>query len=230
MREICHTTHFDHFTFPTSYWVIVVVPYLLYAFVTNHTQEVCEKIYKVNAHRCLHANTYLCRVDADPSRVGDVEPSRVRVSVLISPHDSNSDLKNNSSCSAHSYICFLQSQCVPSCGARLCPGWCGCIPALRGRITNDTSVKLIYSFLPWSFTFIIVLAFVTPPYVSEESAKTIIRFNHNPRAPVFRRRNHTPHTYLVMTDHIVWITTKHTLCRIFCASRPGANIRMLNIR
>ncbi|KAF8560075.1 hypothetical protein OG21DRAFT_1400902 [Imleria badia] len=29
------------------YWVIVVVPYLLYAFVTNHTQEVCEKIYKI---------------------------------------------------------------------------------------------------------------------------------------------------------------------------------------
>ncbi|KAF9245825.1 hypothetical protein BU15DRAFT_40889 [Melanogaster broomeanus] len=29
------------------YWVIAVVPYLLFAFVTNHTQEVCEKIYKI---------------------------------------------------------------------------------------------------------------------------------------------------------------------------------------
>ncbi|KIJ66246.1 hypothetical protein HYDPIDRAFT_86277 [Hydnomerulius pinastri MD-312] len=29
------------------YWVIAVVPYLLFAFVTNHTQEVCEKIFKI---------------------------------------------------------------------------------------------------------------------------------------------------------------------------------------
>ncbi|KIJ22045.1 hypothetical protein PAXINDRAFT_105804 [Paxillus involutus ATCC 200175] len=29
------------------YWVIAVVPYLLFAFVTNHTLEVCERIYKI---------------------------------------------------------------------------------------------------------------------------------------------------------------------------------------
>ena len=30
------------------YWVITVVPYLLYAFVNNHTLETCQRIYKVN--------------------------------------------------------------------------------------------------------------------------------------------------------------------------------------
>ncbi|EIW87001.1 hypothetical protein CONPUDRAFT_45184, partial [Coniophora puteana RWD-64-598 SS2] len=29
------------------YWVIAVVPYLLYCFVTNHSQEECERIYKI---------------------------------------------------------------------------------------------------------------------------------------------------------------------------------------
>ncbi|KAG1885526.1 hypothetical protein F4604DRAFT_1615715 [Suillus subluteus] len=29
------------------YWVIAVVPYLLYAFVTNHTEEECQRIYKI---------------------------------------------------------------------------------------------------------------------------------------------------------------------------------------
>ncbi|EGO31001.1 hypothetical protein SERLADRAFT_444575 [Serpula lacrymans var. lacrymans S7.9] len=29
------------------YWVIAVVPYLLFAFVMNHTQEVCSKIYRI---------------------------------------------------------------------------------------------------------------------------------------------------------------------------------------
>lgn len=31
-----------------SYWVIAVVPYLLYAFVTNHTEAECQRIYKVS--------------------------------------------------------------------------------------------------------------------------------------------------------------------------------------
>jgi hypothetical protein len=31
-----------------SYWVITVVPYLLYAFVNNHSLETCQKIYKVS--------------------------------------------------------------------------------------------------------------------------------------------------------------------------------------
>ncbi|KAI0683981.1 hypothetical protein BC835DRAFT_1310783 [Cytidiella melzeri] len=31
----------------TSYWVIAVVPYLLWAFCTNHTIEECEKIYRI---------------------------------------------------------------------------------------------------------------------------------------------------------------------------------------
>jgi hypothetical protein len=30
------------------YWVITVVPYLLYAFVINHSLETCQRIYKVN--------------------------------------------------------------------------------------------------------------------------------------------------------------------------------------
>jgi hypothetical protein len=30
------------------YWVITVVPYLLYAFVNNHSLETCERIYKVS--------------------------------------------------------------------------------------------------------------------------------------------------------------------------------------
>ncbi|KAL1757277.1 hypothetical protein FB107DRAFT_259942 [Schizophyllum commune] len=29
------------------YWVIAVVPYLLFCFVTNHTKETCERIYKI---------------------------------------------------------------------------------------------------------------------------------------------------------------------------------------
>lgn len=29
------------------YWVIAVVPYLLFCFVVNHTREVCESIYRV---------------------------------------------------------------------------------------------------------------------------------------------------------------------------------------
>jgi hypothetical protein len=30
------------------YWVITVVPYLLYAFVNNHSLETCQRIYKVS--------------------------------------------------------------------------------------------------------------------------------------------------------------------------------------
>ena len=29
------------------YWVIAVVPYLLYAFVNNHSLETCQRIYRV---------------------------------------------------------------------------------------------------------------------------------------------------------------------------------------
>ncbi|KAJ7724265.1 hypothetical protein B0H16DRAFT_1786271 [Mycena metata] len=32
---------------PHSYWVIAVVPYLLYSFVMDHSLEVCQKIYKI---------------------------------------------------------------------------------------------------------------------------------------------------------------------------------------
>lgn len=32
---------------PYRYWVITVVPYLLYCFVVNHSRETCERIYKV---------------------------------------------------------------------------------------------------------------------------------------------------------------------------------------
>ena len=37
---------------PGSYWVIAVVPYLLWAFCTNHTREECEKIFRVRPFRC----------------------------------------------------------------------------------------------------------------------------------------------------------------------------------
>ena len=66
MREIYCTAYSNDFMFSISYWVIVVVPYLLFAFVTNHTQEVCEKIFKVNNHRRPHAQTYLCRFSQIP--------------------------------------------------------------------------------------------------------------------------------------------------------------------
>ena len=34
-----------------SYWVITVVPYLLYCFVVDHSRETCERIYKVSPPR-----------------------------------------------------------------------------------------------------------------------------------------------------------------------------------
>ncbi|KAI0682458.1 hypothetical protein BC835DRAFT_1311509 [Cytidiella melzeri] len=42
----------------TSYWVIAVVPYLLWAFCTNHTAEECEKIYRVTSEVILVVQTY----------------------------------------------------------------------------------------------------------------------------------------------------------------------------
>lgn len=136
----------DDFTSSISYWVIVVVPYLLYAFVTNHTQEVCEKIYKASIHCHPDAMTHLTfvvlRRSQSPWRCGTKLDQNVRLSFL--PTVQIQTKENTFSRSAHSYICFLQPKRISSSGAHLCPIWRGCIPALRGRVTNDTSVKLKY--------------------------------------------------------------------------------------
>ena len=42
-----NAVHAQHFNIH-RYWVITVVPYLLYAFVNNHSLETCQRIYKVN--------------------------------------------------------------------------------------------------------------------------------------------------------------------------------------
>lgn len=179
MRENRRTTHFGDFTSPISYWIIVVVPYLLYAFVTNHTQEVCEKIYKVSSHHRPHAKIYLCRFSQIPVALAMWNQVGSECQSLFLPTIQILIRENISSRSAHSYICFLQSQRVPSSGTRLCLGWCSCVPALRGRLTNDPLVKLKYVSVPSLFTVRIVLAFVTPPYVSGECAKSIKHSHHN---------------------------------------------------
>ncbi|TFY53229.1 hypothetical protein EVG20_g10212 [Dentipellis fragilis] len=44
------------------YWVIAVVPYLLYAFVMNHSAEECQRIYKVRAPTAFWAKAHLQQI------------------------------------------------------------------------------------------------------------------------------------------------------------------------
>ena len=141
MREICLTTHSNDLTPSISYWVIVVVPYLLYAFVTNHTKEVCEKIYKVIYHRHPHVETHLHQFSQIPVALAMWNQVGSECQYLILTEIRILIQENNFSRSTHPHICFLQSERVPASGTRLCPSRRGCIPALRGCVTNDTSVK-----------------------------------------------------------------------------------------
>ncbi|KAH0838057.1 hypothetical protein J3R83DRAFT_6297 [Lanmaoa asiatica] len=108
------------------YWVIVVVPYLLYAFVTNHTQEVCEKIYKIPVALAMW------------NQVGSE-------SVLL----------------IRTYAFFNRN--VYLLVALVC--------ALAGVVAYQLYVDA---------SQMILLAFVTPPYVSEELAKSTIGSRHDP--------------------------------------------------
>ena len=173
------------FTSSIRYWVIVVVPYLLYAFVTNHTQEVCEKIYKVSSHCRPNAMPYLRHFAQIPVALAMWNQVGSECQSFFLPTIQFLIKENTSSRFAHSYICFLQPQRVPSSGTRLCPSRRGCIPALRGCVTNDTSVKSKCVSVPWLFTLRIVLAFVTPPYVSEESAKLNVHITNSAQGPCF---------------------------------------------
>ncbi|KAJ7109882.1 hypothetical protein C8R44DRAFT_842378 [Mycena epipterygia] len=47
-RQVAHRFHPHQLTsLMNSYWVIAVVPYLLYCFVMDHSLETCQKIYKI---------------------------------------------------------------------------------------------------------------------------------------------------------------------------------------
>ena len=46
-HDLCDFDIFSYVPSYCSYWVMAVVPYLLYAFCTNHTEEECERIFRV---------------------------------------------------------------------------------------------------------------------------------------------------------------------------------------
>jgi hypothetical protein len=88
VRSRSHAMSFTTLTSLNSYWVIAVVPYLLFAFVTNHTLEVCERIYKVGTIATISLLPH--ETLPDSCGIGNVEPSRLAVSVLISSASINS--------------------------------------------------------------------------------------------------------------------------------------------
>lgn len=81
------------------------MPYLLYAFVNNHSLETCQKIYKVS-------HPFICvafveRFVADSSGFSNVEPSRFGVFVLLCFINTDAELNASPSCTLDPDVCFF---------------------------------------------------------------------------------------------------------------------------
>lgn len=69
----------------TSYWVIGVVPYLLYCFVLDHDLETCQRIYRVITSFRLSISYLTSNFFLDPCCFGHVESSRLRMLAFLLP-------------------------------------------------------------------------------------------------------------------------------------------------
>ena len=74
-RQVSLHSHSTPLIGQFSYWVIAVVPYLLYCFVVDHPLDVCQRLYQVRPPSLYHP--FDPNVSAEPGPARNVESSRL---------------------------------------------------------------------------------------------------------------------------------------------------------
>ena len=134
-----------------SYWVITVVPYLLYCFVVDHSRETCERIYKVGLFSFAWSQVLTTLLFKIPvalamwNQVGsECRFSRHKESELITEVDWHV------SCPPHTHVCVFQQECIRPMVLGFSFIRSCCISALCGHNPDALYVSFFLSSIPYT--------------------------------------------------------------------------------
>jgi len=150
------------------YWVIAVVPYLLYAFVVDHSVEDCKKIYKA----CIQDLNSTLDPDFNQIPVALAMWNQVGSECRILFHRravmSKDFVYRSYSCPAYSNLCLFQSEQYAASVPYFFSSRVDCISAIRRHVSNAWyDARHFRGCLEMSPSFFLpVLPFVKPPFVS----------------------------------------------------------------
>ena len=115
-----------------SYWVIGVVPYLLYCFVGDHTLEKCQRIYRVKMTfpLLIFYLTYDYQIPVALAMWNQVGSECEVLPFFLYAH------LTSISRPSHPHLCLLQSECLCPFVSYRCPWWSRHIPALCRRCSD----------------------------------------------------------------------------------------------